>query len=358
MRTYLLATCLFLFSYPVLLAQPAPDFNITDSQGNSHQLYADYLDQGKTVVLKLFFTSCPPCNAIASATEQLNQEWGGGSNDVVFISLSILGNDTDNQVNNYKANHGITYPGASPAGGSLAATAPYQNGTYGFFLGTPTFVVIAPDGTVDYDPRGPNQSATLMEVDAAIEATGAQRPLVSLANNGSAVDPQNDGVAGMSLEITELDSIVAQTNSTGSYSFNLQVMPGQSYTLRATKDINPTNGVSTLDLILLSQHILGVQPITDPERLLAADANRSGGVSLLDQIRIRKLILSIDSDFGEQPSWIVIPADYDFQNPEDPFDEVYNGNLNQAILTPGSLQSLQWKAIKVGDLNLDANPRD
>jgi thiol-disulfide isomerase/thioredoxin len=358
MRTYLLTTCLVLFSCLNLLAQPAPDFSITDSQGDSHELYADYLDQGKTVVLKLFFTSCPPCNAIASATEQLNQDWGGGNNDVVFISLSILGNDTDNLVNTFKTDHGVTYSGVSPAGGSLAATAPYQDGTYGFFLGTPTFVVIAPDGTVDYDLRGPNQSATIMEIDAAIEATGAQRPLVSLTNNGSAVDPQNEGVAGMSLEIVELDSMAAQTDGSGSYSFNLQVMPGQSYTLQATKDTNPTNGVSTLDLILLSQHILGLQPITDPERLLAADANRSGGVSLLDQIRIRKLILSIDSDFGEQPSWIVIPADYNFQNPENPFDEVYNGNLNQAILTPGSLQTLQWKAIKVGDLNLDANPRE
>lgn len=358
MRTYLFTTSLVLFSCMTLLAQPAPDFSITDSEGSHHQLYADYLDQGKTVVLKLFFTSCPSCNAIAGATEQLNQDWGGGNNDVVFISLSILNNDTDNLVNNYKANNGITYPGASPAGGSLSATAPYQDGTYGFFLGTPTFVVIAPDGTVDYDPRGPNQSATILEVDAAIEATGAQRPLVSLANSGSAVDPQNEGVAGMSLEIVELDSMVAQTNSTGSYSFNLQVMPGQSYTLEATKDINPTNGVSTLDLILLSQHILGLQPITDPERLLAADANRSSSISLLDQIRIRKLILSIDTDFGEQTSWIVLPADYDFQNPEDPFDEVYNGNLNQVLLTPGSLQPLQWKAIKVGDLNLDANPRD
>ena len=358
MRHHLLIFCLVVISCCSLAAQPAPDFSITDSEGGSHQLYADYLNQGKTVVLKLFFTSCPPCNAIASSTEQLNQDWGGGAHDVVFLSLSILNNDTDNLVNNYKANHGITYAGAGADGGSISAAAPYQSGTYGIWLGTPTFVVIAPDGTVDYDPRGPNQAGTIMELDAAIEATGAQRPLVSLVNTGSAVDNDNDGVANMALEIVELDSVVAATNSTGTYSFNLQVMPGQTYTLKATKNANPTNGVSTLDLILLGQHILGLNPITDPERLLAADANRSGNISLLDQIRIRKLILSIDTDFGAQPSWLVIPADYDFSNPESPFDEVYNGVLNEQVLTPGSLQPQEWRAIKVGDLNFDANPRN
>ncbi|MEQ8703712.1 MAG: redoxin domain-containing protein [Phaeodactylibacter sp.] len=358
MRIYLLTVCMALISWHSLSAQPAPDFSVTDSEGGSHQLYADYLDEGKTVVLKLFFTSCPPCNAIASATEQLNQEWGGGSNDVVFLSLSILGNDSDNLINNYKANHGITYAGAGPAGGSTSATAPYQNGTYGFWLGTPTFVVIAPDGTVDYDPRGSSQAATILELDAAIEATGAQRPLVSLATNGSVTDHDDDGVANVKLEIASLDSTVATTNSTGVFSFNIQVMPGQTYTVHATKDVNPTNGVSTLDLILLGQHILGINPITEPERLLAADANRSGSISLLDQIRIRKLILSIDTDFGEQPSWILIPADYDFADPENPFDEVYNGSLNEAVLTPGTFQPLHWRAIKVGDLNLDANPRN
>lgn len=358
MRNHILIAALVAISQWGLQAQPAPDFMVTDSEGGAHQLYADYLDQGKTVVLKLFFTSCPPCNAIASATEQLNQDWGGGNNDVVFLSLSVLNNDTDNLINTYKANHSITYAGAGPAGGSIEASAPYQNGTYGFWLGTPTFVVIAPDGAVDYNPRGATQPATIIELDAAIEATGAQRPLVSLSNSGSAVDQEDDGVANISLTITELDSIVTQTNSTGSYSFSLPVMPGQSYTLRASKDVNPTNGVSTLDLILLGQHILGINPITSPERLLAADANRSGSISLLDQIRIRKLILSINIDFVDQPSWIILPADYDFENPEAPFDEVYNGNLDEVVLTPGNLQPLEWKAIKVGDLNLDANPKN
>ncbi|MBK8704908.1 MAG: redoxin domain-containing protein [Saprospiraceae bacterium] len=62
-----LAIGLFLFASTALKSQPAPNFTLTDSDGQSHNLYTDYLDQGKTVVIKFFFTTCPPCNAMAPA---------------------------------------------------------------------------------------------------------------------------------------------------------------------------------------------------------------------------------------------------------------------------------------------------
>lgn len=77
------------------------------------------------VVFKLFFIFCLFCNVIVSFIEQLNQEWGGGNNDVVFISLSILSNDIDNLVNNYKVNYGIIYFGVSLVGGSLVVMVFY-----------------------------------------------------------------------------------------------------------------------------------------------------------------------------------------------------------------------------------------
>lgn len=168
----LLSFCLFI-RFGGLSAQTAPDFTVTDSWGNTHHLYADYLDQEKTVVVKVFYVACPPCNAIAPHLEPLYQKWGGGSADVQFIELSILQSDSDTKVNAYKSSHSTTYPASGGEGGSVAAVQPYKDGTFGVYTGTPTFVVIAPDRSVNYDVSGLNIQGTIDALDAAIAATGA-----------------------------------------------------------------------------------------------------------------------------------------------------------------------------------------
>ena len=165
---------LFITINTVLTGQTAPNFTVTDSWGNTHRLYEDYLDQGTTVVLKIFFVACPPCNTIAPHLEPLYQEWGGGEGDVEFIELSILQGDSDTEVNAYKASHQTTYPAAGGQGNSVPATAPYTSGEFGLWTGTPTFVVIAPDRTLDYDVYGFGIDGTIAAIDAAIAATGAQ----------------------------------------------------------------------------------------------------------------------------------------------------------------------------------------
>ncbi len=146
---------------------------VTDSWGNTHQLYEDYLDQGKTVVIKVFYVACPPCNAIAPFLEPLYQSWGAGQADVQFIELSILQSDSDSKINVYKNTHSTTFPACGGEGESVSAVAPYKSGMFGIYTGTPTFVVIAPDKTVNYDVTGINIQTTIEALDAAIEATGA-----------------------------------------------------------------------------------------------------------------------------------------------------------------------------------------
>ena len=124
---------LFLTGSYSLSGQSAPDFTVTDSWGVTHHLYQDYLDKDKTVVLKIFYVACPPCNSIAPFLEPLYQEWGGGHGDVQFIELSIKQSDTNAQVNAYKENHSTTYPAAGGDGNSVAATQPYTNGTFGIY---------------------------------------------------------------------------------------------------------------------------------------------------------------------------------------------------------------------------------
>jgi thiol-disulfide isomerase/thioredoxin len=172
-----LLICLAFSLYAVAaFCQPAPDFTVTDSHGQVHHLYADYLNQGKTVVIEVFFTTCPPCNSMAPLVEPLYQEWGGGDYDVEFFLMSDKNFDTDALVNAYQAQYNETFVGVGKDGGSLTAVTPYKNGTYGQWFGTPCFVVIAPNGTVNYGVSGSGNQGTINAVDAAITATGAEKP--------------------------------------------------------------------------------------------------------------------------------------------------------------------------------------
>lgn len=71
---------------------------------------------------------------------------------------------------------------------------------------------------------------------------------------------------------------------------------------------NPKNGVTTFDIALISSHVLGVQPMTEPFTLLAADVDNSGEIDALDMLYIRRLVLNQISSFPNNVnSWRFVP---------------------------------------------------
>ena len=116
-----------------------------------------------------------------------------------------------------------------------------------------------------------------------------------------------------------------------------------------------TNGVSTLDLVFIQKHILNIDTLTSSYKMLAADVNGSGSISTLDLVFIRRLILTIEDNFpNEVPSWRLIPADFEFTNPLDPFADAIPEQLDYEILSEDLEQD--FIAIKMGDVNGSANP--
>lgn len=345
-------------SYPALWGQPpAPDFTVTDSQGETHHLYADYLTQGKTVVIKLFFTYCPPCNAMAPLMEPFYQSWGGGTGDVELISLSTKADDLSDDVAMYEATYGHTFPGVGADGGSLNASLPYRNGTYGTFFGTPTFIVIAPDGSVNYDVRGLNYQATLDSLDVAIAATGASLPPVSYAASGAVAMNSGVNIPGVAITLDGMASPLDVTDAQGHFDISALLTPGEQHYLTASRDSNYRNGVTTHDLLLISRHILGVAQFTSPYEILASDANRDLKVTTLDLIFLRRLILGIDLELpAQQQSWFFVNPSYQFQDPEHPFSELYNGDAGKIPFSTDEPGPLNFTAIKVGDPNNSADP--
>jgi hypothetical protein len=142
------------------------------------------------------------------------------------------------------------------------------------------------------------------------------------------------------------------TSSTGAFNFP-NVPNNNDYTLVPQKDTDPLNGVSTFDLVMISRHILHTNPLNSPYKIIAADVNRSGTVTTLDMVELRKLILRVSSRFSNNTSWRFIDKDYFFPNPDNPFSTVFPEIVNINNLDSDQL-STDFVAVKVGDVNGDA----
>ena len=339
-------------------AQPlATDFTITNALNDEEvELYANYLNQGKTVVIYIFFTNCPPCNSIASLVADLYLDWGNGMGDVEFIALSTKMYDSNGDVAVYHDSKNYPFPGAGYDGGGWDAANIYTDGTFGFYLGTPTFIVIAPDGTVNYDVRGSSRPETIEMVDQAIADTGAEKLDNVFALSGN-VSFNGEGVAGTRISIIEANNGGVATNNEGAFNLSGILFDDETYHLNASKNTSPLNGVSTLDMILITKHILGIEHFDDPLQYIAADVNRSGHISTLDIIKIRKIILNIDQNFSDNTSWRFIPKDAVISNQNEPFVEFENHETTGIAFDVNSdLSSFEFEAVKVGDVDYSANP--
>ncbi|MBP6184103.1 MAG: T9SS type A sorting domain-containing protein [Saprospiraceae bacterium] len=142
------------------------------------------------------------------------------------------------------------------------------------------------------------------------------------------------------------------TGSGGNVSFGTVPVEGQ-YTVTPQKDIQPLNGVSTYDLLLIQKHLLGIKSISSTYKLIAADANNSCSVSISDIIELRKMILTPGLNFKDNTSWRFVEANYVFPNPSKPCDFPEVKNFNN--LNPG-MTSANFIGVKIGDVSGDAVP--
>jgi hypothetical protein len=126
-------------------------------------------------------------------------------------------------------------------------------------------------------------------------------------------------------------------------------------TLRPFRNDNPTNGLTTFDLVLISRHILGLDTLDSPYKLIAADANRSNSVTTYDIVEFRKLILGVSSSLPNNTSWRFVPADFTFSNPQVPFADNFPEQI-ELQTGDSDLPAQDFIAIKVGDLNDSADP--
>ncbi|MBK7410630.1 MAG: T9SS type A sorting domain-containing protein [Saprospirales bacterium] len=156
------------------------------------------------------------------------------------------------------------------------------------------------------------------------------------------------GVEGVNVEVNG-GMFSEFTDQAGTFTFD-GLATGGDYTVAPALDENPNNGVTTYDLVLISRHILGIQLLGSPYKMIAADANKSNSVTTLDMVHIRKVILQIEPGFPNNTSWRFVDKDYVFPNPANPFAATFPEVINYNNLSSNDLNA-DFVAVKVGDVN-------
>jgi lysyl endopeptidase len=162
-------------------------------------------------------------------------------------------------------------------------------------------------------------------------------------------------MSNLTVHLTGSVNSTTQTDASGNYTF-ANLPAGSNLTITPVRDIEDANGVTSFDLVLISKHILGLDPFDSPWKIIAVDANKNNLVTTFDIVEIRKMILGLYPGFPDNTSWRFFPAGTTFPDPANPFiNPLPAGSITvtnlQANFTGGN-----FLGVKIGDANNGANP--
>ncbi len=137
------------------------------------------------------------------------------------------------------------------------------------------------------------------------------------------------------------------TDAEGHYAFSDLEMYND-YSVISDMQDDHMNGVSTLDIVLIQRHILGLSKFDSPYKVIAADVNGSESVSASDLVVLRKLILGLNSELPEGLSWKFVDAHQEFNDVNDPFP--IQTAMSMGALDHDAMET-DFIGVKLGDVN-------
>ena len=168
-----------------------------------------------------------------------------------------------------------------------------------------------------------------------------------LVVQGDVMTESNIGIKDVNVALQGAEMNVLTANN-GIYTFN-NVPFGSTYTVAPTKNDDHLNGISTLDLVMIQRHILGVEKLNSPYKLIAADVNNDKKITASDLTELRKLILGVVTKFSANDSWKFFDKSYQFTDPLEAqtasLPLVYNiENIKTDMI-------INFIGVKIGDVN-------
>ena len=164
---------------------------------------------------------------------------------------------------------------------------------------------------------------------------------------GRVVSPSGKAIPEAKVSIIGAEMIADNmTDDEGNYSLG-EINTKNEYQVDVDRDYPCNEGVSTLDLVMIQRHILGLNTFTSTYQLIAADVNNSESISASDLLALRKVILGIDDCFTQNLSWrfITMNEEMDASNPWPLQEDLMLYNVDYDNL------NTDFTGVKIGDVN-------
>ena len=174
---------------------------------------------------------------------------------------------------------------------------------------------------------------------------------MSIALSGIITTEDQKQMQDVDVELTTAfggDAFQVNTDEQGLYAFT--DLPSMiDYTVSPSYEDNDYyNGITTLDILLIQRHILGITPLDSPYKVIAADVDGNEQINGIDIIQIRKLLLGYFEEFPNTDNWQFVDGNQEFPNQFSPWP----ANKEANIFADKSYGNVNFVMIKTGDINL------
>lgn len=160
-----------------------------------------------------------------------------------------------------------------------------------------------------------------------------------LTLSGTVRDPKNNFIPSVMLNTySEDQSENSYSVNQGYYFLNL---PHDIRRISLDKKDSYSNGLSTLDLILIEKYLKDPSAFDNPYQKIAADVNNNGVVDPMDLIAIRDVVIGKRPELVDVPAWRFVRTD--------------NNKSYADVLPEDSFLENEWIGVKMGDVNFDAD---
>ena len=143
--------------------------------------------------------------------------------------------------------------------------------------------------------------------------------------------------------------VTRKTDADGYFAFT-QLEKNHDYIVNPVLNDDHDNGVSTLDLVLIQRHILDLQKLESPYKMIASDVNSDNKINTLDLVELRKVILGIHEEFSQNKSWRFVDMSQSI-NENSPFPFIDKVKLTNLNFNTGGIDFI---GVKIGDVNQSA----